>query len=742
MAKLTLATVTGDAAVTLNANFAAIVAAVENTLSRDGTTPNTMSASFDMNSNFILNLPTPTNNAHAATKKYVDDEVLNALENIVGPDGLAAIAALGKTDGGFIVGDGTTWVEETGATARASLGLTIGTDVQAYDAGLAYLAGLAITNEATFKSETNLEIGVDVQAYSAVLAATTASFTTADETKLDGIEASADVTDTANVTAAGALMDSEVDADIKTLAVPANTTISTFGASLVDDADASAARTTLGLGTAATSASTDFAAVAGDTFTGAVGFEDAINYLGASVFYVRSRLNGGQVQIGTETTGGTLYYPVSINGTADTLIFNNAAGEMARFTTQGRLGIGTTGPSVALEVSVAAQTNEAFRVSNTTDSARLHVLPGEIQAQNHALVLTDYDNQGIVFLQGSGGTETARIEATTGYLGVNNSNPDALIHVVNGEGTFSWGGETPNKPGVRVAPSSGRGGFMITATNDFLDGTSVNSGFSWLYPYAGTTGTSPEDYKVFRAARGTTLADMFYVTAEGRGFFNGDVSIGTSTADAKLHVHAGSSGLSAPASTTALYVEDNGDVAISIVCPSANSGYLLFGDNGNADVGRIQYNHGNNTMSFWANDGEKMSITNSAFYCQAMYDATTGSAANMHADNSGIIRRSTSAAKYKVNREDISQERIDKFFEISKEPDTLVWYRSNTDLTSDPEDYSYYGIIADRFEEEFPQLCDFGAEGEVEGFAYERTTAFLIAKVNELTERLEKLENA
>ena len=35
-------------------------------------------------------------------------------------------------------------------------------------------------------------------------------FTNDDHSKLDGIEASADVTDTANVTAAGALMDSEV----------------------------------------------------------------------------------------------------------------------------------------------------------------------------------------------------------------------------------------------------------------------------------------------------------------------------------------------------------------------------------------------------------------------------------------------------------------------------------------------------------------------------------------------------
>lgn len=66
-------------------------------------------------------------------------------------------------------------------------------------------------------------------------------------TKLDGIEAAADVTDTTNVTAAGALMDSEVDADLKTLSLPANTTISTFGASLVDDADAGTARSTLGL---------------------------------------------------------------------------------------------------------------------------------------------------------------------------------------------------------------------------------------------------------------------------------------------------------------------------------------------------------------------------------------------------------------------------------------------------------------------------------------------------------------
>lgn len=60
------------------------------------------------------------------------------------------------------------------------------------------------------------------------------------------------------------LTHTEVDANFTNLnsAKVETSTISTFGASLIDDADASAARTTLGLGTAATTASTDYATAA------------------------------------------------------------------------------------------------------------------------------------------------------------------------------------------------------------------------------------------------------------------------------------------------------------------------------------------------------------------------------------------------------------------------------------------------------------------------------------------------
>lgn len=64
MTKLTLSDV-GDlrnsttAKNTINANSALIETAFDNTLSRDGTTPNTMSSNLDMNSFRVMNLPTP-----------------------------------------------------------------------------------------------------------------------------------------------------------------------------------------------------------------------------------------------------------------------------------------------------------------------------------------------------------------------------------------------------------------------------------------------------------------------------------------------------------------------------------------------------------------------------------------------------------------------------------------------------------------------------------------------------------
>jgi hypothetical protein len=134
----------------------------------------------------------------------------------------------------------------------------------------------------------------------------------ADGTKLDTIEENADVTDTANVTAAGALMDSEVDADIKTLSLPANTTISAFGKTLVDDADAAAGRTTLGFGTVATLNSIDIS-----TNTN-LAVSDTTGQTGIDLTLSNDTLSGVVSGLGTGASptfsGLTVSNDVTING--------------------------------------------------------------------------------------------------------------------------------------------------------------------------------------------------------------------------------------------------------------------------------------------------------------------------------------------------------------------------------------------------------------------------------------------
>ena len=143
------------------------------------------------------------------------------------------IAALAVTDGNIIVGDGSNWVAESGATARTSLGVAIGSDVQAYDAQLDDIAALAVTDGniivgdgtnwvaesgATARTSLGVAIGTDVQAYDAELAAIAGLTSAADK----GIQ----------FTGSG---------------TAATYDLTAAGKALLDDANASAQRTTMGV---------------------------------------------------------------------------------------------------------------------------------------------------------------------------------------------------------------------------------------------------------------------------------------------------------------------------------------------------------------------------------------------------------------------------------------------------------------------------------------------------------------
>jgi hypothetical protein len=360
MAKLTLTDLTNlsneqSVVSSINSNNTAIETVLENTLSRDGTSPNTMSADLDMNSNQILNLPAATVDTEPVRKAEFDEaiESLTAAGIALSSSGLIAydydtatvnartfVAADGSgitiTNGDGADGNPTfdfdsdtisfadaidalvpltpaankmayytsasaaamtdltafarTILDDSDAsTARATLGLTIGTHVQAYDAELAALAGLTSAADklpyftgsgtasvadlssfgrtliddadaSTARATLGLTIGTNVQAYDAELAALAGTTSAAD--KLPYYTGSGTAT-TADFTSFGRSLvdDANAAAALTTLGV------SVFAQTLLDDVAATNARTTLGLviGTDVQAQDAELSALAGLT---------------------------------------------------------------------------------------------------------------------------------------------------------------------------------------------------------------------------------------------------------------------------------------------------------------------------------------------------------------------------------------------------------------------------------------------------------------------------------------------
>lgn len=114
-----------------NANNDAITAAIENSLARDGTTPNHMLAQIDMNSYRIINLADGIDDLDAVNVRQLVDGVRTYLQNELDYD---VNAGVGLTGGGSIDTSPTIDLDISGLTTSA-IGEVAGTDGYLVDDG-------------------------------------------------------------------------------------------------------------------------------------------------------------------------------------------------------------------------------------------------------------------------------------------------------------------------------------------------------------------------------------------------------------------------------------------------------------------------------------------------------------------------------------------------------------------------------------------------------------------------------
>ena len=258
--------------------------------------------------------------------------------------------------------------DQTGAEIKAAYEIEANAFTDAQFTKLAGIEASATADQSAAEIKTAYESNADTNA-----------FTDADHTKLDGIEASADVTDATNVTAAGALMDSEVTnlAQVKafdttdyataaqgTLADSAiQTGDSPSFAGLTVDTDTLAVDSTnnrVGIGTASPSQKL------------VVNGTDARIYLsGANTDIDMDSVSSGQLSldgngyafgIALNSSGANLY----TNAVSRNLIFGVDETEVMRITNNS-VGIGTASPSTPLEVVGTVRVTNTVNASNNSN---------------------------------------------------------------------------------------------------------------------------------------------------------------------------------------------------------------------------------------------------------------------------------------------------------------------------------------------------------------------------------------
>ena len=90
------------------------------------------------------------------------------------------------------------------------------------------------------------------------------------------------------------------------------------------------------------------------------------------------------------------------------------------------------------------------------------------------------------------------------------------------------------------------------------------------------------------------------------------IGIGETSPLGLVHIKSADSGASADSNADELIVEGSGNSGINILSGTNSSGNVTFGDSGDANVGRLEYNHGDNSIRLDAAGSQVLMVTSAS----------------------------------------------------------------------------------------------------------------------------------
>jgi hypothetical protein len=278
------------------------------------------------------------------------------------------------------------------------------------------------------------------------------------------------------------------------------------------------------------------------TAQGVLNLESAINYNGSSEFFIRSRLDGGTLRIGTETSAGTLYYPINMVGATNLLTFNNSSGEMARFDSSGSLLVATTSAS-------ASNTGDGFVVSGANGSLTSRRTTGA--NQTHAVFVNGGTTVGSISTSTT--ATTYNTSSTSGITGV-----DANTVAIRTNSAERMRIDSSGNVGIGTSTP---GGYRLNIRSDQFTSVLVestqNGSYLQLKSSVGTAFISTPAADAFAVHTGASATERMRITSAG------NVGIGTSSPGSLLTLSSAQPRMDfvetdvASANTTRLVQEDS-----------------------------------------------------------------------------------------------------------------------------------------------------------------------------------------